>query len=413
MRLWFGGLPIEKSRYMSTTPVDNLITNQLVSASEGFGFQLLLQLMKQDVDKNVFISPFSIAIALAMTYNGAQGTTEQAMAEVLGLEGLSLEEINVANRSLLAMTGKLDAQIQLEVANSLWIKHGIVLDDDFAQRLRDAYASEVANVDFDNPEEAAAIINRWVEEKTQEKIKDLLKPSTLIEAIAVLVNAIYFKGSWTRQFDKDKTIERPFTLLDGTSNSHPMMVQSGYYLHHETEKFQAVSLPYGEGRVSMYVFLPRQSSSIEEFQMLLTAKNWQSWMSQFYSMEGNVVLPRFKVEYDTSLKDSLSALGMDVAFSDDANFNGMGAVNLSNMALVPLKISDVIHKAIIEVNEEGTVAAAATAVIMATTTSIMPSFSMIVDRPFFHAIRDNQTGALLFMGFVLDPTSDQTSDSAT
>ena len=174
------------------------------------------------------------------------------------------------------------------------------------------------------------------------------------------------------------------------------MSQSSQYLYYEREKFQAVSLPYGDGRVSMYIFLPKESSSIEEFKTLLTVENWRSWMSRFYEMEGDIELPRFKSEYCKVLNDALITLGMGEAFSDDANFEGMGAGALT--------ISQVIHKAFIEVNEEGSEAAAATAVIM--TKGFKSKFRMMVNRPFFYAIRDNQTGVLLFMGFVLNPALD-------
>ena len=382
---------------MSATPADNVVVNKLVSAYECFSFQLLSQLVKQDPDTNVFVSPFSVAIALVMTYNGAQGNTEQAIAKALGLEGLSLQEINAANQWLLSIGDNLNSQIQIAFANSLWVKQGTSLDDDFVQRLKVAYLSEVANLDFVNPD-AATTINRWVAEKTQEKIKELVIPSQIENAILVLINAIYFKGIWTQQFDKDRTKERPFILPDGSLRSHPMMSQSSQYLYYEREKFQAVSLPYGDGRVSMYIFLPKESSSIEEFKTLLTVENWRSWMSRFYEMEGDIELPRFKSEYCKVLNDALITLGMGESFSGDANFEGMGAGALT--------ISQVIHKAFIEVNEEGSEAAAATVVIMTRGGGVISKFRMMVNRPFFYAIRDNQTGALLFMGFVLNPALD-------
>lgn len=382
---------------MSATQADNVVLDKLVSAYECFSFQLLSQLVKQDPDTNVFVSPISVAIALAMTYNGARGTTEQTIAKALGLDGLSLQEINAANQWLLSIGDNLNSQIQIAFANSLWVKQGTSLDDDFVQRLKVAYLSEVANLDFANPD-AAMTINRWVAEKTQEKIKELVAPSQIRNAIIVLINAIYFKGIWTQQFDKDRTKERPFTLPDGSLRSHPMMSQSSQYLYYEREKFQAVSLPYGDGRVSMYIFLPKESSSIEEFQTLLTVENWRSWMSRFYEMEGDIGLPRFKAEYCKVLNDALITLGMGEAFSDDANFEGMGAGALT--------ISQVIHKAFIEVNEEGSEAAAATVVIMTRGGGVISKFRMMVNRPFFYAIRDNQTGALLFMGFVLNPALD-------
>lgn len=370
--------------------------NRLVSAYENFGFRLLARLAEQDADKNVFISPFSVAIALFMTYNGARGETEQAIAQTLSLTGLSLEEINAASESLLSMGDNLDPQVKLAVANSIWVSQGITLAPDFIQRLRDSYKSVVTNLNFANPE-AATVINQWVSDKTQEKIKELVTPDLISDAILILINAVYFKGTWAKQFDKDRTEERDFILLDGSHKLHPMMSQSGRYPYYESEEFQAVSLPYGEGRVSMYIFLPNQSLPLGEFQALLNAENWQYWIAQFDEREGDIVLPRFKVEYKKTLNDTLSDLGMGVAFKKP-DFEGIGAGGLV--------ISQVIHKTFIDVNEEGTEAAAATAVMMIRGMGDFNSrsrFSMVIDRPFFYAIRDSDTGAFLFMGFVLDP----------
>ncbi len=379
---------------MSTAEIART-ANRLVSAYENFGFRLLARLAEQDADKNVFISPFSVAIALFMTYNGARGETEQAIAETLSLTGLSLEEINAASESLLSMGDNLDPQVKLAVANSIWVRQGITLAPDFIQRLRDSYESVVTNLNFGNPE-AATVINQWVSDKTQDKIKELVTPDIISNAILILINAVYFKGTWAKQFDKDRTEERDFTLLDGSHKLHPMMSQSGRYPYYESENFQAVSLPYGEGRVSMYIFLPKQSLPIGEFQALLNAQNWQYWIAKFDEREGDIVLPRFKVEYKTTLKGTLGALGMGVAF-EKPDFEGIGAGGLV--------ISEVIHKTFIDVNEEGTEAAAATAVMMERMASSQSRsrFSMVIDRPFFYAIRDSDTGALLFMGFVLDP----------
>lgn len=371
-----------------------MIVNKLVSAYESFSFQLLSLLLKQDPDTNVFISPFSVAIAFAMVYNGARGTTEQTIAKVLGFKGLNIQEINAANKFLMSLGNNTDTHNQLGFANSLWVRPDISLNNNFVQQLQEAYNSQVANLDFLHPG-AAITINQWVEDKTQDKIKQLITPDDIVDAILVLINTIYFKGTWTYLFDKQKTKEQSFTLPDGSQKSHPMMSQSGQYLYYETEKFQAVSLPYGDRRLSMYIFLPKLSSSIKQFQQLLTVENWRSWIFQFNEMEVDIVLPRFKIEYGKILNDALINLGMGEAFSVDVNFEGMGAGNLT--------ISKVIHKAIIEVNEEGTEAAAATAITMVRSMGFTSRFRMIIDRPFFHAIRDNQTGALLFMGFVFNP----------
>lgn len=375
---------------MSTANDTHSDVSKLVAANNDLGFRVLSQLVKQDPGKNVFLSSFSVAIALAMTYNGAEGKTKQAMAKVLGLTGLSLQEVNVANAAFMSMQDGLDPKVQLAIANSIWARNGIELAPDFIQRIRGYYAGEVANVDFGDPG-AADIINKWVAGKTNEKIRELVTPDIVRSAILILINAIYFKGIWTSQFDEEKTEEKAFTLLDGSRKRHPMMSQSGRYDYYENENFQAVSLPYGERRISMYVFLPKPTVSISGFQKTLTAETWQQWMSRFHKMEGNVVLPRFRMGYGVDLLPNLVALGG----------KELAGVDFLRMGAGPLVISNVIHKTFVEVNEEGTEAAAATAVVMLM--GLAHRFNMVVDRPFFCAIRDNETGTLLFMGFVLEP----------
>jgi serine protease inhibitor len=376
---------------MHTSNEANSDVNRLVAANNDFGFRLLSLLVEEDADKTVFISSFSVAIALAMTYNGAEGKTKEAMAETLGLKGLTLQQVNEANAGFMLMQKSLDPKVQLAIANSIWVRDGIVLSPDFIRRIKVYYAGKVAGLDFSDSG-AADIINQWVAVKTYEKIRELVTPPIVSLAELILINAIYFKGIWTNRFDKEKTTESDFNLLDGSRKRHPMMLQSGNYDYYENDEFQAVSLPYGERRISLYVFLPKPTFSISDFQKALTIENWQQWMSEFDEMKGAIVLPRFKVEYGEDLLPGLMALGGKVIAGSD--FESMGAG--------PLLISKVIHKTFVEVNEEGTEAAAVTAVVMRKTMTY-DRFSMVVDRPFFCAIRDNETGAVLFMGFVLDP----------
>ena len=375
---------------MSNTSDTGPDISKLVAANNDLGFRLLSQRVEQDSDKNVFLSSFSVAAALAMAYNGAEGRTKQALAQVLGFAGLGLQEVNEAAAVFMSMQDGLDPKVQLAIANSIWVRIGLELGPDFIQRIRDYYAGEVAHVDFGDPG-AAATINSWVAGKTNGKIKRLVTPALVRSAILILVNAIYFKGIWTNQFDEEETEERAFTLLNGSRKLTPMMSQGGRYDYYENESLQAVSLPYGERRISMVVFLPKPTISISEFRKSITIDNWQHWMSRFRSKEGDIVLPRFKVEYGVDLLRDLVALGGPELAGVD--FLGMGAG--------PLMISHVIHKTFVEVNEEGTEAAAATALLMAM--GFGYRFLMIVDRPFFCAIRDNETGMLLFMGYVLDP----------
>lgn len=392
---------IAQSPSPSSPPTMNQIEGsdvnaRLVAANTRFGFKLFSQILEQNGEQtNLMVSPTSVAIALTMTYNGASGTTQQAMADALELEGMSLEEINQANAALELALENADPEVQLAIANSLWSREGVSFNPDFLQRNRDFYSAEVASLDFTNPN-AIATINNWVSRNTQEKIPEIIREINP-NAVLFLINATYFKGNWTTPFNAELTSDRPFTLLDGSQKQHPTMTQSGRYAYLENDQFQAISLPYGESkRLSMYVFLPRESSDLSAFQQSLTAENWETWMSQFGRQEGAISLPRFKLEYTTQLNDVLEALGMAVAFdADQADFSGMSDGALS--------ISQVQHKTFIEVNEEGTEAAAVTSVEIQTLSAPVAPFQMSVDRPFFYAIRDNQTGAILFMGTMVEP----------
>lgn len=379
-------------------PAGDAVDSRLVTASTKFGFKLYAEIAKQDAGKNVFISPASIASALAMTYIGAVGETKEAMARVLETQGMTHAELNQAYAQLKAALESPDPNVQLSIANSLWAKKGITFNPEFLQRNKQFYGAEVTALDFGDPG-APKTINSWVAGKTKgkiDKIVDNIDP----QSILFLINAIYFKGKWADEFDKAKTREEAFTTAGSQQKRHPMMHQSGKYRYNEGSDFQAVSLPYAAGRVSMYIFLPAKGTSLAEFQKKLTATTWEAWMKEFRETPGDIAVPRFKIEYEIGLNDALKALGMGVAFDPDrANFTGIvqGAENAF--------ISRVKHKTFAEVNEEGTEAAAATSVEMSVTSAMRPqkSFRMIIDRPFFCTIRDNKTGTVLFMGSINDP----------
>jgi serpin B len=371
---------------------------QLGDANSRFAFKLFAKLTKQEPGRNIFISPASVALALAMVYNGAAGETQQAIAAALELVSMSLDDINRANAELLGAIEHADPQVRLVIANSLWARKGLSFERDFLRRCEEFYQAEVAALDFAEPR-AAATINAWVSEHTDgkiEKILDRIDPA----AVLFLLNAIYFKGNWTRQFDRRRTEEQAFHLLDGSQKKHPLMAQSGEYRHCEGPDFQAVSLPYGSERLSMYVFLPKQRTSLTAFQRSLSDGNWNAWMRQFREREGTIVLPRFKLTYEVKLNEALMALGMTAAFDRRrANFEGMCPGQGRAVS-----IDEVKHKTFVEVNEEGTEAAAVTSVGMVLA-SFAPkrTFSMVVDRPFFCAIRDDQNGTILFMGSIVEP----------
>jgi serpin B len=376
---------------------DEMVRNQLASANTRFGIKLFSQIVKQDQAKNVFISPASIAIALAMTYNGAAGDTQKAMAQTLELNGMSLADVNTAYAAFRTSLINADPKVQLSIANSLWFRQGANLNDGFLQRNELYYRAQVQGLNFADPS-AAGTINSWVSQNTNGKIPKIVDqiPANMM---LYLVNAIYFKGDWTRQFDKSKTSDQPFHLLDGSTKPVPLMTQGGKFTYLRNDSFQAVSLPYGDGRLSMVVFLPAMDSSLQTFEQTLTETNWQTWISQFHNAEGTLKLPRFSMDYELNLNETLKTLGMGTAFdSKVADFSAMSGSER-------FYVSEVMHKTFLEVNEEGTEAAAATSVGMGTT-AMLPGetkFNMVVDRPFFIAIRDTATDAVLFMGAVIQP----------
>lgn len=376
-----------------------MVDDRLITATSRFAFKLYGQVLKEGTTKNVFVSPASVMLALAMTYNGAEGETRQAMAQTLEFERMSLDEVNRAFADLKSILGTAEPKVQLKIANSLWAEKSLSLKPAFIQRSKEYYGAEVTSLDFANAA-APATINSWVSRNTENRI-DKVVDQISRDTILFLINAIYFKGQWTMEFAKEKTKEEGFKLADGGQKKLPMMFQSGTYNYYKGKDFQAVALPYGTGRISMYVFLPDEHKTLDQFERDLTIENWEIWMKSFRVMLGELMLPRFKVDYEADLNDVLKALGMAEAFDRGrANFSGMAEVNPQRIF-----ISKVKHKAFAEVNEEGTVAAAVTAVEMGVTSAGPPQekFIMKVDRPFFFAIRDNLTGALLFMGSVRNP----------
>jgi serine protease inhibitor len=373
-------------------PAGQAADEAIASAYAKFGFSLYSELWndKDNAGKNIFISPSSIAFALGMTYNGADKETREAMARVLGVQGMTLDAFDRYNRELLDSLRNIEPGLELSIANSLWCSKSVRITPDFIKKVKESFRAEVKN------ELSVAAINGWVSSATKGKIQKLLDGLSN-DVVMVLVNAVYFKGTWTYTFDKKKTVERDFFPSKGNARKIPMMVQSGKFNYYKGDGFQAISLPYGKKRLSMYVFLPDKGTGLSEFQNKLNARNWAQWMGGFRSTEGEILFPRFKCEYAVELAKALTALGMGVAFDG-------GKADFSRICKEKICISRVIHKSFVEVSEEGTEAAAATAVVMLKSMAAKPDrFSMNVDRPFFFAIVDGKTGSLLFMGSIVEP----------
>jgi len=351
---------------------------------------------------NIFFSPYSISMALAMTYAGARGETEKQMAETLHFE-LGQDSLH---RAFGVLEKRLNAggkrrTYQLAVANALWGQKGYGFREEFLTLVKDSYGAGLNEVDFANDaEKARRVINKWVADKTKEKIKDLIKPGVLDSLTRlVLTNAVYFKGDWARKFKEESTGDAPFHVSKKQTQEVPMMYQKGRFNYVEEEDVLILELPYKGEDLSMVVLLPKKVDGLAELEESLTAKQLEEWLGRLQGREVAVYLPKFKMTTGPlELKGILKHMGMPDAFSLKANFSGMNG-NLD------LFISAVLHKAFVEVNEEGTEAAAATAVVVEREDSeLVPVFC--ADHPFVFVIRDNRTGSILFMGRVMNPQSE-------
>jgi serpin B len=388
MKKWFMFLALAAGALaVAQTPA---INPKFTEAGNRFAFKLFADLAGREPGQNQFVSPYSVSTALSMVYNGAVGPTQQAIAQALELSSFTAPSINSENLRLKTrLEGNKEAQ--LNVANSLWLNRSFTVKPAFVLRNRTYYRADVSSLDFSSPA-ATPRINAWVKEKTKGKIDQIvddLDPQDL----AVLLNAIYFKGTWATTFDASKTQDKPFYLSSGAIKATPLMQQSGEYRYLETPDLQLLRLPY-KGNQAMYVFLPK--GSLEGFLPNLSAENWSRWKAQMQNREGRLELPRFRMEYKVSLNKTLSALGMGIAFSGKADFSGI--------ADKPSYISEVAHKTFVEVNEEGTEAAAVTGVtVRVTSLPTDPPFEFIADHPYFFLIRDELTGTILFMGSVWEP----------
>lgn len=353
------------------------------------------RILKDSEGKNVFISPTSIALALMMAYNGALQSTQADMAKALRIDTLSKQEVSEACATLLRSLQKADPQVELAIANSIWIKQGYEFLPAFEARMRDYFSARIQALDFAKPD-ASKTINAWVKDSTRGRIESIVPDSIDPLVRAYLINAIYMKAPWSVKFDEKLTRDLDFHLADGSAKKHPLMGREASMAYQQTEDFQAVRLPYGkEKRLAMVVFLPKD---LKKFHESLTPQNWAQWMSRFQNRSVSLRLPRFTLSCSYSLNESLKSMGMSVAFGGEANF-------LEMIRGQDLYISDVRHKTFVEVKEEGTEAAAVTSVEMRVkSAAVNPEpIKMIVDRPFFCAVVDDKTGAILFMGSILDP----------
>jgi serpin B len=388
-----------------TKPLPDSLTDAdravVVEGNNAFAVALYHQLSHQA--GNLFFSPESISTALAMAYAGARGNTASEMAKALHFT-LPPGQLHPAMGALLRDLNAAHSDYQLNVANALWAQQGYTFLDQFLDLLKGDYGAGLQQVDFKGaPEAARSTINQWVEQKTQDKIKDLLAPGAVRpDTRLVLTNAIYFKGNWQTQFDKAQTRNEDFYLSQTKSAAAPLMHREGSFGYFDGGTFQVLEIPYKSNALSLIVVLPKERSGLPGLEDSMTASNMQQWLSQVAPVPKVIVtIPKFKSTQEFELSTALRALGMPQAFGADADFSGMTGKR-------DFAISAVIHKAFVDVNEEGTEAAAATAVTMRALAMRAPGPPPPVfraDHPFIFFIRDNGSRSILFLGRMTDPTT--------
>ena len=372
---------------------------QILQSSNKFGFNLFKAVNQLADSQNIFISPFSTLEALSMTYNGANGSTKDEMTTTLGFNGYSDAEVNDYNQSLTSALVAADSKVAFEVANSIWYKNGFSVLQPFINLNQTYYNAQVSQLDFTSPS-ALATINNWCSTNTHGKIPTILD-NIPTNAVMYLINAIYFKGSWMYQFDSTKTIHTAFKKEDKSTVQHYQMAMEAEVNYYNGTDCQAIEIPYGDGTFNFVVLLPASGQTISNFISNLDDMKWSSIIDQFTKTKVVVKIPKFKFEFNSLLNNPLINLGMIKVFNKDADFSKI-------VGNTDLEISKVIHKTYIDLNEQGTEAAAVTAVEIIATVSRpgnndkTPFF--IADRPFVYAITEKSTGAILFIGKMLDPT---------
>lgn len=368
------------------------------SANNELGFHLLSK-VDSDEHGNIFISPTSLLMALSMVYNGADGKTKVEIAKALQAEGIDVEDLNKANASLMSMLHDRSEDIELNVANSIWLNDYFHVQDHFKTNTEDYFNAMIQEVDI-HDNKTPDTINDWVKKSTNGKIKAIVDSPLDQNIVSFLINAIYFNGNWTHEFKEELTENRPFYLEDGSVKDVPAMTLNEKLAYMENDYIQAVTLPYGEGEdMSMNVILPKENTSLEEVMSLLNNESWEVWKEEFTPQEGTIMMPKFQLEYETILNESLEKLGMKTAFQErTANFSKMIQEDES------IWISQVKQKTFIDVNEKGTEAAAATSVeVKITSAPIEKPFIMEVNRPFLILITDHSTDTILFIGSIYNP----------
>jgi len=372
---------------------------QLISKSNAFGFDFFKKVNSISGSKtNLMVSPLSVSMALGMTRNGAAGSTLESMTNTLGFSGLTDTEINESYRFILETFNTLDPKVKLQIANSIWCRNTFSMEQPFVATNQQYFNAEVTPLDFSSPT-AVKVINDWVKVKTNELIPEIIEVIP-VDAVMYLINAVYFKGQWKYQFNKEETLQNPFYLANGTEIQVASMVQHESFRYFKGSGFEALELPYNQGNYSMTVLLPDANKTVSDIIPLLSQANWETWSAAFQEKDIQLQLPKFKYKYDEKqMIPILSGMGMGEAFDEyKANFTRINANG-------GLYISRVIHKTFIETNEEGSEAAAATLVeLRENSIGTNAPYFFTVNRPFIYFIQEKSTGTILFIGVVMNPS---------
>jgi serpin B len=367
---------------------------RLADASIGFGLRLYQSVSSSESVPNVLVSPLSASMALGMTMNGAEGTTYDAMRGTLGFGTLAEAEINEAYKGLIAQLLARDAKVTFKLANSIWYERALAVKQPFIDAARAYFNAQITAMDFGDPS-APRTISAWAERETGGRIKELVK-QIAPEEVMFLVNTVYFKAPWSHQFDPRSTRNGPFRRADGSTVNVPLMSRDGSYRSVQNSDAIVVELPYGDSAFSMVLLAPPEGGSLAALEQKLTTSWWNATLASLQSGRIILTMPKFKFEFGKKLNDQLEQLGMGIAFDRNrADFDRIADVGGER-----LYISRVEQKTYIDVDETGTEAAAATSVGIGVT-SLPPSLTF--DRPFLFAMRERESGALLFIGRVGDP----------
>lgn len=370
------------------------LEKKLIESDNAFGFKLFAEINQTAADENVFISPLSVSMALGMTMNGAEGQTYQEMANTLEFHGFTEQQINQTYHSLIDLLTQLDPKVRFEIANSIWYHDTYTVEQEFKELSQRYFDAEIAGLDFADPS-SVDIINSWVKDKTNGKIETILDKISA-EAVMFLINAIYFKAPWTIEFDPELTDDDIFQAPAGMKLV-PTMHLTTDLRYFGDEHVQVLTIPYGNELFAMTIVLPREHANLDSLASELSPELWQNWRVASEEYEVELALPRFKMAYKVELKKILKALGMEIAFAP-----GVADFNRLLVERDDAYINEVRHKTFVEVNEEGTEAAAVTSVGVEIT-SAPKIVSFRVDRPFIFAIHDLVADTILFIGKIVDP----------